>query len=467
MPVSTKVTDALITSRSANNLSSLEILQLSDIINELEEVVSVADSDQLPSAIDNAGRFIYLNDINQYRYSDGYDWTNCYLSTCVSYGPQIWTWGTNNTGQLASNDSLITLPRRSSPAQEISRANDWCHMTGSCCMFAAVKTDGTAWSWGAGGNAEMFGCFANYSSPVQETRCSFTTWSEVSMGSTHGVGILTDGSVYAWGYSPAKAFLNPDTGVYALSPVREVTSATDWCLAEATPESSFLIKTNGTMYAGGYNIYGKLGVGDTVSHSSPVQEVTSATDWKSVTGSCYNTAAIKTNGTMFVWGLNLSPNSILPLNITETTTDNPYSSPVQEITSATDWCLVKQGEYTGVAVKSNGTLWAWGHGALGMPLNCTAICYSSPVQEITSATNWSYDKCSIANSVFDTSSLALKTDGTLWGWGENYCGRLGTNNQITYSSPVQETTSSNDWVKIAKTRGASAGIRARIRGFNE
>ena len=108
-----------------------------------------------------------------------------------------------------------------------------------------------------------------------------------------------------------------------------------------------------------------------------------------------------------------------------------YSSPVQ--IPGTTWNYLGGGNIHGSAVKTDGTLWMWGngnHGKLGQNEPTNADKRSSPVQ--VPGTTWS--KVS-GGEMFNT--VATKTDGTAWAWGDNSDGQLGQNNLTTYSSPVQ------------------------------
>ena len=87
------------------------------------------------------------------------------------------------------------------------------------------------------------------------------------------------------------------------------------------------------------------------------------------------------------------------------------------------------------AIKTDGTLWAWGSNTSGSLGQGNTTDYSSPVQ-VGSDTTWTHCEC------FDFDSgaggmMATKTDGTLWMWGDNEYGGLGQNNRTDYSSPKQ------------------------------
>jgi alpha-tubulin suppressor-like RCC1 family protein len=150
-------------------------------------------------------------------------------------------------------------------------------------------------------------------------------------------------------------------------------------------------------------------------------QVGALTTWASVDiGS--STVAIKTDGTLWAWG----PNGYGSLGQGNTTST---SSPVQ-VGAGTTWSTAVCGGFGHMhAIKTDGTLWAWGNnnrGQLGLN-NLTNI--SSPVQ-VGTLTNW------LKLSAGTYHNAAIKTDGTMWTWGFNY-GRLGLGNGSHYSSPKQ------------------------------
>ena len=196
-------------------------------------------------------------------------------------------------------------------------------------------------------------------------------------------------------------------------------------------------KTDGTLWSWGSGT--ALGHGDIIFKSSPVQ-VGTDTNWKNISAGSSFSFAIKTNGTLWSWGSNGQGQ----LGQNDTTTK---SSPVQ-VGTDTDWKYVAAGASATLAIKENGTLWAWGRNSTTSPvsqlgLNDT-IFRSSPVQVGTDA-DWEYI------FIFDT-GVAIKTNGTLWMWGQNNFGQLGQNDTINRSSPVQVGTATN-WKQI-NNRGA-------------
>ena len=139
--------------------------------------------------------------------------------------------------------------------------------------------------------------------------------------------------------------------------------------------------STGSLWTWGRNTYGGLGDNTIADKSSPIQTIAGGTNWKQVACNRYHTAAIKTDGTLWLWGYNgyggLGDNTIAH-----------KSSPIQTIAGGTNWKLVAGGSYHTTAIKTDGTLWLWGYNAYGGLGDNTIAHKSSPVQTIAGGTNW-------------------------------------------------------------------------------
>ena len=304
------------------------------------------------------------------------------------------------------------------------------------------------WLWGSNANAELGdNTIVNSSSPIQ-TISAGTNWRQVSSGSSHTVGIKSDGTLWLWG-SGATGKLGDNTVLNKSSPIQTISAGTNWSQVSAGDRNTAGIKTDGTLWLWGQGGFGQIGNGAT-SRSSPVQTISGGTNWKQVSLSSNDdyTSAIKTDGTLWLWGA--ASNGQLGDNFIQNPTAN---SPIQTVSGGNNW---KQVSINGAsaAIKTDGTLWLWGNGANGRLGNNAVIARSSPVQTVSAGTNWKQV------SIGQAQAAAIKTDGTLWLWGCNANGELGNNEVIARSSPVQTVSGGTNWKQISMGKG---GLTAAIK----
>jgi alpha-tubulin suppressor-like RCC1 family protein len=352
----------------------------------------------------------------------------------------LWNWGSNFYGRLGDN----TTTDKSSPVQTITGGTNWRQVAGGGNHTAAIKTDGTLWTWGhnfygqLGDNTSV-----NKSSPVQTVTVG-TNWRQVECGSVHTAAIKTDGTLWLWGINN-NGQLGDNTVTSKSSPVQTIAGGTNWRQVSCGDYHTAAIKTDGTLWLWGWDSNGQLGDNTTTSKSSPVQTIAGGTNWRQVACGNSHTAAVKTDGTLWTWGSNF--NGILGDN---TTTSK--SSPVQTIAGGTNWRQVACGGHT-AAIKTDGTLWLWGWNTNGQLGDSTTTSKSSPVQTIAGGTNWRQ----VASGAYHTA--AIKTDGTLWTWGLGGSGQLGDNTTTDKSSPVQTIAGGTNWKQVACDGNHSTAIQ--------
>ena len=289
----------------------------------------------------------------------------------------LWLWGYNNNGQLGDN----TIAAKSSPVQTIAGGTNWKLVSGGAYHTAAIKTDGTLWLWGRNSYGQLGDNTAvSKSSPVQ-TISGGTNWKLVGCGQYHTAAIKTDGTLWTWGQNNFGQ-LGDNTVAAKSSPVQTIAAGTNWKQVSSGYNHTAVIKTDGTLWLWGRNSVGALGDNTAAAKSSPVQTIAAGTNWKQVGCGSNHTAAIKTDGTLWLWGYNSYG------QLGDNTVANE-SSPVQTIAAGTNWKLVSSGgsKHT-AAIKTDGTLWTWGSNIFGQLGDNTAVSKSSPVQTISGGTNW-------------------------------------------------------------------------------
>ena len=133
---------------AVNNLWDAASIAISlDSVDNASYIVNTLK--ELPNAACNAGRFVYVKEVCDFRYSDGYNWI---LNTCTVEGSvnnlnSLWTWGCNN-GRLGDG----TTTDRCSPGTIAGGGTTWCQVSSGCLHTVVIKTDGTLWTWGCNGS---------------------------------------------------------------------------------------------------------------------------------------------------------------------------------------------------------------------------------------------------------------------------------------------------------------------------
>lgn len=366
-----------------------------------------------------------------------------------------WAWGNNAKGQIGDG----TITSRSSPVQ-IGTLTSWSSMAGNGSSSLAIKTDHTLWAWGYGNNGQL-GQVTNvsdFSSPVQVG--ALTDWSQVEMAGitvfdSTAFATKTDGTFWAWGKNSNGIGQLPDlTSASKSSPV-QIGTLTNWSTSKtklaAQEVTGMAIKTDGTLWTWGLNSEGEVGDGTINSRSSPVQ-IGTLTNWSVLGSSQFSGNAIKTDGTLWGWGYNTTAQPCVGDN-----TGANRSSPVQ-VGTLTNWASLSKGG--GVsdhmnAIKTDGTLWGWGRNFDGAIGDNTTTSRSSPVQ-IGTLTSWS--SVTAGGGPDASFTLATQTDGTLWTWGTGATGVLGDSQTGNRSSPVQVGTLTS-WTGLSAGGGHTLAIQ--------
>jgi len=356
---------------------------------------------------------------------------------------ELWNVGAGYKGNTAQNDRT----NRSSPVQV--PGSTWAKISSGGDFALAIKTDNTLWSWGSNEVGELGQNQAegNLNSASSPTQIPGTTWSVVSTsnGNDCAAAIKTDGSLWTWGGNTASGNLGLNESGYNAKKSSPTQIPGSWSKVSIADYCCAGVRTNGTLWTWGRNYRGALGHNTNNGNnpwnnsiSSPTQ--IPGTNWSKV-GSGNNGCAIKTDGTLWMWGQNdfgqLGQNG---------PTNTHRSSPVQ--IPGTTWKDVIEKNNGVAGLKTDGTLWWWGRnndGAAGLnysPDDRTG--YSSPAQIPGS---WG----AFAHRGADV--IAVRTNGTLWNWGTNGYGRLGQNSLTYFSSPVQ--VPGTDWAQ--EMSGVAAG----------
>ena len=364
-------------------------------------------------------------------------------SAVIDTSGKLWTWGEGGNGELG-NGSTTDI---SSPVQ-VGGLTTWTRIAGGNSHFLGITSDGKMWAWGDNTTHGQLGdgSTTDRSSPVQVG--ALTTWASVACGELFSAAIKTDGTLWTWGRNNVGQLGHGGTTTIS-SPV-QVGSLTTWSKIQIGGSFAVALKTDGTLWSWGSASNGRTGLGDTTNRSSPVQ-IGSLTNWDLTEGGNAQGVAgfstVKTDGTLWSWGRNTDGQ----LGHGGTT---DVSSPVQ-VGSLTTWSKSFMRNSAMMAFSTDGVMYAVGKsgakGVLGTGFNDDT--YSSPVQ-VGNHSPWTR----VYGSAAAQGWTAITEDGTMWTCGIGTDGRIGDGSATTKSFPVQ-VGKLETWLDGASSGGfGSAGI---------
>jgi alpha-tubulin suppressor-like RCC1 family protein len=361
-----------------------------------------------------------------------------YQHSVVIRDGNLWTWGANGRGQLG-NDTYSGLGTDNDSWTPIciSTSGDWASVYAGADSSMALKRDGTLWVWGGNNFGQAGDGTVNSGSGVpgrtKPTQVGEDNdWVIVSMGETSIMAIKKNGTLWTWGSNSAGQLglgFNNDAGDDTKSEYRptQVGTDNDWVAVNVSPCSSHVvaIKFDGSLYAWGRGDSGELGHGGSGTgggsggNTNPNRRLVPTragedNDWAAAAAGLYFTVAIKKDGSGWASGANNSDRLGLGYN---SPAQDPYIPVLTSIGDETDFKSVSSG-YNTMAIKTDGSLWGWGVAGftIGDGVNESR---NTPVR-IGEANDWADV---VVNGYYAT--IAVKTDGSIWTWGRGLRGVLG------------------------------------------
>jgi alpha-tubulin suppressor-like RCC1 family protein len=335
----------------------------------------------------------------------------------------LWVCGANEQGQLGDGSTnMRTTPIQLKSVRDINAV-----ACGSTHTLASTK-GGAVWAWGNGETA-----------PKQIADLKDIT--AVAAGSGHSLALRRDGTVWSWG-SNHRGQLGNGTTNNTSAPV-QVTGLTDVTAIAAGRSHSVALRKDGTVWSWGANNDGQLGDGTNEHRLTPVQ-VKGLTDAIAIAAGYYHTAAIRKDGSVVAWGGNESESwqladgttmmSMTPVSVTGQTnlpaTGEAIITTKEPPRPFADVVKIACGAMHTLAIKSDGSLWAWGTNHYWGQLGDGSVEWrTNPVQP-----RGMTDCVAVAAGKYH--SVALKKDGTLWTWGGNTHGQLGIGTNDLEAHPI-------------------------------
>ncbi|MFC1745905.1 RCC1 domain-containing protein [Candidatus Riflebacteria bacterium] len=302
-----------------------------------------------------------------------------------------------------------------------------------------VKSDKTIWARGNNSNGQVgdrttttradwvqVGVQGEISTSIRAATGALTDVVDISAGGSHSLAVKSDGTVWGWGNNQYGQTGNGNTTTPQSSPV-QISGLSGLVAISAGDNHTLALKSDGTVWGWGNNQYGQTGNGNTTSpQSSPVQ-TSNLSSVIAISAGGNHSLALKSDGTVWSWG-NGQYGQLGWLYCGSAPSNSKIPT---QVTGLSDIKAIAAGGYHCIALKSDGTVWAWGQGSNGQ-LGHGASSLSqqnTPVQVsgLSSVT-------SIAAGAYHT--LAQKSDGTVWGWGNNSSNQLG-GSAGSYNVPIQ------------------------------
>jgi len=360
----------------------------------------------------------------------------------------LWSWGSNYSGNLGLGNAFDNYIGQIPTPVRVGSDNNWSQIfTSSNSNTFGIKTDGSLWGWGANFFGEL-GLNNLFSKNSPQRIGNSYNWLNIVCTSGSAYGIKTDGTLWSWGYNRYGQLGLGDTTDYLVP--TQVGTKNNW--VQITSNGFCVLgKTNdGSLWAWGTDGFGIFGLGAKKTFLQPTR-IMNNTYWKNASIQVTKVIGIKTNGSLWTWGgdnynagLGFNePNKYINFFSTQsiatgymhtliiTKNGKLYAcgrndsgqlglkdlinrNTLTQIGNDSNWSKIRAGSDHSLAIRSDSTLWTWGgndRGQLGLNYNDTIINF--PVK-IGSDNSWLEISCGYENS------FAIKSNGTLWGWGNLY-----------------------------------------------
>lgn len=362
---------------------------------------------------------------------------------------KYWAWGENTSGQLGTGTSAAM---NSQPAPVPNLTDVKSLVTGRATIFAVMK-NGSVLAWGdnshglLGNNSTTN---ANTPQPVPgltNVRSIVVNESDdpsMGFGDSPGLpgntvfAVKNDGTVWAWGDNPS-GVLGNGTTTQSVVPV-QVLGLSGVATVASEGGTAWALKSDGSVESWGDNADGQLGIGAAGSAPSLTPQPVEISDVTSIQAGYHALVALKNDGTVWAWG-------IAGNGLVHGTTNQPAPQQKASLSSITK---ISVQRFTGVAIKNDGTAWGWGsnaNGEAGIGLAGTYVGGTWANNNISTPLQMP----NLSNVTDIQVGMALTADGTAWWWSQ---GGSGPGGYPHPESPVQVLSGAAEIRRVLSTRWA-------------
>jgi alpha-tubulin suppressor-like RCC1 family protein len=338
-----------------------------------------------------------------------------YQSIAICPDSTVATWGSNDNGQLGnglSTDSSVPI--------SLNSITNVIAVSSGYSYYLALTESGEVWSWGTNQNGELGNnSNTNSNTPVQINGLSNIT--DIAGGFNQSIALKSDGTVWVWGNGSDGAMGNSTYNSWNIP--LQVPNLNDVTDIAGGNNFFVVLKSDSTVWTWGNNSFGSLGIGSFALNSSVPVQITSLSEIVAIDAGADHGISLDSEGRVWCWGYNyagqLGNGSLADSNV-----------PVQ-VGNLSGIVGIAAGGNASFALTSTGTVLAWGDNFVGQLGNGTAMPYSENPVAVVLLNGVEKIEAGLAHV------LALKSNGTLWAWGYNSSGQLGIGNTTDGNFPQQ------------------------------
>jgi alpha-tubulin suppressor-like RCC1 family protein len=319
------------------------------------------------------------------------------------------SFGSNANGLLGNgtDSNIYTF-------SQTSNLNNMMQVSAGYQHSLGLRADGTVWAWGSNGYRQLGQTTSSTTSSAVQVP-GLSNIAKVIAVYNASYAIRNDGTLWRWGDIPYQGVVNTPTQVASLPPIIDFT---------ASLFTSHALATNGDVYGWGYNEFGYVGLGYRTTVSpflittptlipgiSNIVQIENSTVSNSYFG---HILARRSDGTVWGWGPFTPQYSNCPsANVFTTIGLPPVCLSPAQVLDSTD----SSGFMTGILDVSVGFLQRH-----VLKNNNTVLSFNSNTPQIIPQLT-GQNIVNISNRA--STSVALTSSGTVFGWGENTYGQLG------------------------------------------
>ena len=332
--------------------------------------------------------------------------------TCgIKSDDTAWCWGYNSDGQIGDNTIINKLVPTA-----ITGGGAWKMIYASYSTTCGIKTDNSAHCWGSNSNGVTGQASTSGNTLTPSAVLGGGSWKDISPGGSTACSIKTDGSLHCRGANTYGAVGNNMSTIQAVAV--KISDNSDWKTSSSGAYHSCAIKSDDTLWCWGLNGNGQIGDGTSGTNRLTPTQVSGGGTWKFVSAGINHTCGIKSDDTLYCWGLNTNG------WLGDGTTGTNRLVPTQ-VAGGGSWKDVSAGNFHTCGVKTDNSLYCWGSNTSGQLGDNSTTQRNSPTP-VSGGGSWEMVSAAFGNG-FSHHSCGIKSDRTIWCWGSNGNGRTGLN----------------------------------------